>query len=102
MNSNIFQLKDEMLPKLAEVLKALGHCSRLRLFEALADGEKTVSQLSAMLLLHQATISQHLKVMRSANVVTFRREGNQSIYCLAHPGLSDLLQCLRNCQGKCS
>ena len=101
MNKAIFQIQESFLPKIAETLKALGHPHRLRILEALADGEKSVSALVELLSLPQAIVSQQLRIMRTSQVVTFRKNKNQSIYSLAHPGLHSLLECLHKCQKYC-
>ena len=102
MNTSIFKLDADLLPKTAETLKALGHPHRLRILEALADDEKTVGTLADLLDLPQAIVSQQLRIMRTSQVVVFRRHKSQSIYSLAHPGLSNLLHCLRSCQAHCA
>jgi len=86
---------------IAESLKAIGHPQRLRLLEALADGEKPVGKLAELLDLPQAIVSQQLRVMRNSGVVRQRRIRTNSLYSLAHEGLVQLLTCLASCQTHC-
>jgi len=101
MNTAIFKLDNDFLAQTAETLKALGHPHRLRLLEALADGEKSVGTLAELLSLPQAIVSQQLRIMRTSQVVIYRRQKSQSLYSLAHPGLINLLDCLQKCQKHC-
>ncbi len=79
----------------AQLFKALAHSKRLEIVHLLRDQEITVSQISAMLDLPQANLSQHLQLLRNAGIVTFRRQGQQLLYSLAHPNFikgSDLFR----------
>lgn len=73
-----------MLQKLhtykAQLFKALSHPLRLAILDALRDGEKTVTQLQRLTGAGQATISQHLNVLRTNHFVAFRKEGTQAYY----------------------
>lgn len=101
MNNSIFKITDEALPMIADSLKALGHPQRLRLLEALADGEKPVGRLAELLSLPQAIVSQQLRIMKTSGVVKQRRHHTNSLYSLAHEGLLQLLNCLSKCQSHC-
>lgn len=101
MKFTIRKLEPALLPRIARVLKAVGHPLRLRLLEGLAGGPSTVQALVASLGEPQAIVSQHLKVMRTGGVVVTRREGTHVIYSLAFHGLTNLLNCLASCQDHC-
>ena len=60
--------------------KILCNPRRLQLLQALRDGEKSVSELSAATGLRQANVSQHLALMRYRKVVIERRMGNSVLY----------------------
>lgn len=79
----------------AQVFQALAHPTRVALVEALAAGEQTAGRLMTLLGLEQANASQHLAVLRSKQIVTSRREGNQIYYSLRDPVLADVLALLR-------
>lgn len=59
--------------------KALGNEDRLRLITCLAK-PRSVTELLGHCSLSQSALSQHLKVLRDAGVVTARREGKQVLY----------------------
>ncbi|MEO8204309.1 MAG: metalloregulator ArsR/SmtB family transcription factor [Betaproteobacteria bacterium] len=65
------------------LLKTLGNRDRLLLLCQLIDGEKSVSELEALLDIHQPTLSQQLGVLRSDGVVDTRRDGKRMYYSLA-------------------
>jgi rhodanese-related sulfurtransferase len=68
---------------LAEVAQALGHAHRLELLELLAQGERSVEELSARSQLNFANTSRHLQLLRRARLVETRRSGKYVLYRLA-------------------
>ena len=60
----------------AAVARALADAKRLCVVERLADGERSVSDLSRDVGCQVPNMSQHLAVLRSAGIVASRREGN--------------------------
>jgi ArsR family transcriptional regulator len=67
----------------AERLKALGHPVRLAIVRALAERSCCCcADVCSRLPLAQSTVSQHLKVLRDAGLVSFRRDGVRSAYVL--------------------
>src|SRR5918996_3654479 len=71
----------------AAVAKALADAKRLCVVERLADGERSVSELSRDVGCQVPNMSQHLAVLRSAGIVASRREGNTVFYRLAEPNV---------------
>lgn len=67
----------------AAVLKALGHPSRLLMLEALAEGERCVCDLQALVGSDMSTVSKHLSLLREAGLVQSRKEGLWVHYRLA-------------------
>jgi ArsR family transcriptional regulator len=77
--------------KLAKALKALAHPARLAIVEALASrGECVCGEIVEVVPLAQATVSQHLKVLREAGLIKGEIEGVTSCYCLDSAGLTEL------------
>ena len=62
------------------MLKTLGNPDRLLLLCQLAQGERHVSELEALLGITQPTLSQQLAVLRREGLVDTRREGKQIYY----------------------
>ncbi|HXK00959.1 MAG TPA: metalloregulator ArsR/SmtB family transcription factor [Verrucomicrobiae bacterium] len=79
----------------AEIFHGLAHPTRIAIVEALRRGEMSAGQLTAQLGLEQANASQHFAVLRSAQIVTSRKEGNQVFYSLRDPVLIQVLDILK-------
>jgi ArsR family transcriptional regulator len=68
------------------VAHALAHPHRLELLEHLAQGERSVDELSARAHLNFANTSRHLQILRRARLVETNRRGKRVFYCLAGDG----------------
>jgi len=60
----------------------LADSNRRSILLELADGERTVRQLTEALPVTQPAVSQHLKVLKEAGLVSDRAEGTRRIYRL--------------------
>jgi DNA-binding transcriptional ArsR family regulator len=75
----------------SDVLKTLAHPARLAILTILRDGEQCVCHIEAMLKLRQAYISQHLKILKDAGIVSDRRDGWNMYYRVARPEAFDVI-----------
>ncbi len=66
----------------SEMLKSMAHESRLIILCALHEGDKSVSELEAILELRQPAVSQQLARLRGDKLVKTRREGKLIYYSL--------------------
>jgi ArsR family transcriptional regulator len=66
----------------SDFLKAISHEGRLMILCSLANGEKSVTEIEAMLATRQAAVSQQLSRLRLEGLVTARRDGKQIYYRL--------------------
>ena len=73
-----------------EVLDALADPTRRELYSSLRRGDRTVSELAALTEISQPATSQHLRVLRAADLVTERREGTRRYYRASTAGLEAL------------
>lgn len=73
---------DEKLSHMAEFFKMFGDSTRLKIINALMISEMCVCDLSAVTQMNQSAISHHLKILRAARVIKYRREGNVVYYSL--------------------
>ena len=69
----------------ATIGRALADPKRLCVLESLAEGELSVRDLSTTAGCQVPNMSQHLAVLRSAGLVSTRREGSTVFYRLADP-----------------
>ena len=75
--------KRAIFASLAEVAQALGHAHRLELLEHVAQGMRSVEELSARTNLSFANTSRHLQILRRARLVDTERRGKHVLYRLA-------------------
>ena len=73
-------IPDEILDRIAVWLKAMGNPFRLRIIHALHGGELSVSEILERVGGSQANVSKHLNVLRSAHLVSRRRDGVSVYY----------------------
>ncbi len=87
--------KHDLFSQFARVGKALSNGNRLELLEFLAQGERSVEQLSKVAGLTVANTSQHLQQLRHAGMVTCRKEGLKVYYSISGDDVIKLLDALR-------
>jgi DNA-binding transcriptional ArsR family regulator len=71
-------------------MDALGDPTRRAIFERLADGPKAVGEIANELPVSRPAVSQHLKVLKQAGLVTDRAQGTRRLYQLNPQGIDDL------------
>jgi DNA-binding transcriptional ArsR family regulator len=69
---------------------ALGDPTRRSIFEQLRGGPRSVGELAGNLPVSRPAVSQHLRVLREAGLVTDRREGTRRLYRVAPQGVAEL------------
>jgi ArsR family transcriptional regulator len=97
---DIQQLRDNAAAA-GQLLKTLGNPDRLLLLCQLAQGERHVSELEALLGITQPTLSQQLAVLRREGLVDTRREGKQIYYRISsHEALAVIQTLYQLCCAK--
>ena len=87
------ELKDKDFADLLVLSKCLGDSSRVQLLYALATyKEMCVCDLAAATGIEQSAVSHNLRLLRSARIVRFRREGKQVFYTLDDDHVAGLLR----------
>jgi DNA-binding transcriptional ArsR family regulator len=84
-NEQIRQLK-------ADLLKALGQPTRLKILELLVDGERCVCEIFPAIQEEQSNISKHLAFLRGQGIVIADRRGMRVFYRLADKRVVKLLE----------
>lgn len=85
-------LGEDDIARTAELVKVLDSKMRLQILLLLDDGERVVRELVAELGKSQPLISQHLRVLRGAGLVTSTRNGREVLYSLAQPDVVRVIQ----------
>jgi DNA-binding transcriptional ArsR family regulator len=71
-------------------MNALGDPTRRAIFERLGKGPSPVGELAKDLPVSRPAVSQHLKVLKEAGLVTDRQAGNRRLYQLDPRGIGAL------------
>jgi rhodanese-related sulfurtransferase len=90
------RFKDKLYAQFARIGKAISNPHRLELVELLAQGERTVEDLAREVNLPIANASQHLQVLRAAQLVDVRRDGLYAYYRLSDERVFRVWQALRD------
>ena len=86
----LFEDQEENINKAVRCLKVLAHPQRLKILCVLQTGEHSVQQLEKYVGIAQATLSQHLSLLKDRGILTSRRQGNFSLYSVANHDMIDL------------
>jgi len=88
--------KKELIParqaqQAAELFKALGDATRVKMLRVLADRELCVCDISVVIRMSQSAVSHQLRVLRGARLVKYRREGKMAWYSINDRHVAALL-----------
>ena len=72
----------ELFAQKAQFFEALAHPKRLEIISLLSRGSLCVSEIQSMLGMAQANLSQHLSMLRKANIVSTKKNGKEVEYSL--------------------
>jgi len=89
------EFKDRLFEQFARVGKALASPKRLEIVDLLAQGERTVEEISRETAMSVASASQHLQALKAARMVEARREGLYVHYRLADEDVFRTWQAVR-------
>lgn len=79
----------------ASIFQALAHPTRIAILEVVREGEVPARAIQDRLGIEQANLSQHLAILRSRQIVSSRKEGNQVFYSLRNQVLGQVLDLMR-------
>jgi DNA-binding transcriptional ArsR family regulator len=78
----------------ALALQALGDPTRRAVLEQLREGPRAVGEIAARLPVSRPAVSQHLRVLKEAGLVTERQNGTRHLYRVDPDGLAALREYL--------
>jgi ArsR family transcriptional regulator len=91
----------EKLEYSVELARALAHPLRMKILEFIDQkGSINVNKIYNTLKLEQSITSQHLRILRNAEVVSASREGKMVIYQINYPIVHRAVQAVNNFLGK--
>jgi len=73
--------------KMSAFFKVLGNPTRLKILMEIMESEKCVGDVENVVKVSQASISQHLAVLKECGIVECRKDGNMRCYSLRQPAL---------------
>jgi DNA-binding transcriptional ArsR family regulator len=88
---------DRLRQMKADLLKALGQPTRLKILELLVQGERCVCEIFPAIDEEQSNISKHLSFLRSQGIVIADRRGMRVFYRLADSRIVKLLEDTEAC-----
>ena len=74
---------DNFLCDLGYFFKIFGDTTRIKILYSLFESELCVCAIAELLKMEQSAISHQLKILKSAKLVDYRREGKTNVYFLA-------------------
>jgi ArsR family transcriptional regulator, arsenate/arsenite/antimonite-responsive transcriptional repressor len=74
-----------------EVLKALSDPTRREILRLLSGGERTAGELASSFDMTKPSMSHHFAILKEADLIQSRRDGQQIYYCLNTTVLEDVL-----------
>ena len=75
----------------AETFRMLGDPTRVRMLDALGEGELCVGDLARVVGLSESAVSHQLRLLRTMRLVRVRREGRQAYYAVDDHHILELL-----------
>ena len=91
MTANIFP-SNFPETQISHLFSIIGQPVRIQILAIIGNEPACVCHLEAVLGLRQASISQHLMVLRKASLVTTQREGRNIFYRLVQPGVLQVIE----------
>lgn len=82
----------DLCKEIAKMGKGIGNENRYRILETLMKGPQTVGQITKKVDLPQPAVSQHLKALKSANLVEDARQGQEVLYSVNVAYMASLLK----------
>ena len=82
----------ELCKEMARLGKGIGNENRYRVLETLMSGQLTVSEVAHKVKLPQPAVSQHLKILKSADLVSDERRGKEVFYSINVAYMTNLLK----------
>jgi len=87
--------KEKSFIEESEILKVLGHPVRLKIVAGLCTKECNVKKIWECLELPQATVSQHLALLKNKGIISGKRDGAEVYYSVVHPFAKKVVEILK-------
>ncbi|MBQ3328945.1 MAG: winged helix-turn-helix transcriptional regulator [Eggerthellaceae bacterium] len=74
---------EEILYDLADLFKVFSDTTRIKILYSLMDGERRVADIAETIGATQSAVSHQLRILKTARLVKFQRDGKNVLYSLA-------------------
>ena len=85
-------LSPDVVHSLADTFRVLGDPTRVRILDALRDGELCVNDLATRIGLSESAVSHQLRLLRTMRLVRVRRDGRLAFYAVDDHHILELLE----------
>ncbi len=85
-------IPEKTLEKMVILLKAVAHPGRLQIVNILLNGECQVSEIQKATGIKESYVSQLLSILKYADVLKSRRDGNKTYYSLANDSIKKIVE----------
>jgi DNA-binding transcriptional ArsR family regulator len=92
LNPPALTLANDDAEQLAELFRALGDASRIRIVTALAEHERNVGTVAEIAGISESAVSHHLRGLRQMRLVRARKDGREVFYSLDDDHVTVLLR----------
>lgn len=82
---------EEELYDLAELYKIFGDSTRIKILYSLFNGQMCVCDIASLLGMSLSAISHQLRILKSAKLVKFRKDGKTVFYSLSDKHVHDII-----------
>lgn len=89
--SYVHMLSPHHVQSLADTFRVLGDPTRVRILDALRDGELCVQDLAARVASSESAVSHQLRLLRTMRLVRVRREGRLAFYAVDDQHILELM-----------
>ncbi len=90
------KFNEQQVDIVTELLKSIAHPIRMKILCFLMEGEKNVGEIEQQFGSTISNISQHLTVLRKANIIDRRKEANFMFYSIKDNNILKLMETLKN------
>lgn len=89
------KFNEQQIELVTELMKSIAHPIRMKILCFLMEGEKNVGEIEQQFGSTISNISQHLTVLRKANIIDRRKEANFMFYSLKDNNILKLMETLK-------
>lgn len=89
--SYVHMLTPHHVQSLADTFRVLGDPTRVRILDALREGELCVNDLATRIALSESAVSHQLRLLRTMRLVRVRRDGRMAFYAVDDHHILELL-----------